>query len=184
MRNMKMIEIGKETTISAGNFKNLITLLFGRHGDIEIDGFNEEGKGISKDDMTLYYLKMTESKAKDMFNDADFEIFQDEDGDFHIATWQNGKGWIVDYSIIRRLLIWAAHAYPDPQPCVNCDVYRVIVDTLRKSGITVKDTSLPYISTGRIVGESNRNTNETCEVCIMGDGWKNFTMEIQEEEYI
>jgi len=158
-----MLEIGKEGVITSKNFRNLITLLFGRHGDIEVGYFNERGEGTSSDDMFLHYLKMSESRAKELFSDAEFETFLEEDGEFHIATWQDGKGWIVDHSLTRRLLIYAAHSYEYPQPCINCDIHK---------------------ERSKSVGKDNWAMNKTCQECIGETGWPNFTIEIQEEEYI
>ena len=106
---IKMPGIGTRSTISSRDFRNLITLLFGRHGDIEVGYFNERRERTSVDDMFLFYLKIPESKARKLFSEEEFEDLQD-DGKLHVATWQDGKGWIVDYSMTRKLLIWAAIA--------------------------------------------------------------------------
>lgn len=154
-----MPEIGKTIDITAKEFKNLVTILFGHHGDIEINSFCEEGRGISSDNMFLYYLKISKDRARELFNEEEFEEFQD-DGELHIATWQTGGGLIVDYSMTRKLLVWAAHTYPNPQPCVNCDIYKERVEQ---------------------VGEENWAMHGTCQICIVGDSWINFTMKIEEE---
>jgi len=163
MKNMDMLEIGKGTVIDGVDFKKLITLLFGRHGNIGFETFSEEGEGISSEEMQLFYLKISKSHAKELFTESEFELFLEEDGEFHIATWQGGKGWIVDFSITRRLLTYAAHSYETPQPCINCEIYKKRVEQ---------------------VGKDNWTMNKICQECICGTGWPNFEIDIQEEEYI
>lgn len=152
-----MLEIGKETTITSKNFRNLVTLLFGRHGNIGVSYFREDGKGVSSDDMFLHYLNVFKNSAKELFNEEELEEIQD-DSEIHIATWQDGKGWIVDHSMTRKLLIWAAHNYNQPQPCVNCDVYKEKIQSM---------------------GEDNWAMNKVCQECITGVGWMNFRMKIE-----
>ena len=112
--------------------------------------------------LTLYYVHLDEDVAKEVMDPEDFDLLKD-DGDFemHIATWESGVGWIVDYTGMRKLLIRIAHTYEHPQLCINCDVYKEQVEK---------------------VGKDHWAVNKTCQDCICGNnGWPNFTMVIQEE---
>lgn len=162
---MKMLEIGKHYRLPKKDFENRLIEVFmkmgrmskGRHTENTLDKDGEPTTSL----MTLYHVHLDEDVAKEVMDPGDFNLLKN-DGDFemHIATWESGVGWIVNYTGIRKLIIKIARAYPEPQPCVNCDIYKERIER---------------------VGKDHWAVNETCEVCIMGDGWKNFTMNTQEE---
>ena len=162
---MKMLEIGKHHRLTKKEFEHRLVEVFmrmgrmskGKHTENTLD---KDGEPTTSH-MTLYHVHLDESVAKEVMNPGDFNLLKD-DGDFemHIATWESGAGWIVNYTGIRKLMIKMAHTHPEPQPCMNCDIYKKRIEQ---------------------VGKDNWAMNETCEICIMSDGWKNFTMEIEEE---
>ncbi len=163
---MKMLEIGKHHRLTKNELENHLVGVFmkmgrmskGRHTENTLD---KDGEPITSL-MTLYHVHLDEDVAKEVMDPGDFDLLKD-DGDFemHIATWESGVGWIVDYTGIRKLMIKIARADAEPQPCVNCDVYKEQVEK---------------------VGKDHWAVNKTCQDCICGnDGWPNFTMEIQEE---
>lgn len=164
--DLSVLEIGKHYRLAKKGFENRLIQIFLRMGRMSKRKHTENTLG--KDDelttslMTLYYVHLDEDVAKEVMDPGDFDLLKD-DGDFemHIATWETGVGWIVDYSGMRKLLINIAHTYEHPQLCINCDVYKEQVEK---------------------VGKDHWAVNKTCQDCICGnDGWPNFTMEIQEE---
>ena len=163
---MKMLEFGKHHRLAKKEFENHLVEVFmrmgrmskGKHIENTLDKDGEPTTSL----MTLYHVHLDEDVAKEVMDTGDFDLLK-EDGDFemHIATWESGVGWIVDYTGMRKLMIKIAHTYENPQPCINCDVYKEKTE---------------------LVGmEPHWAGNKTCQDCICENGWPNFTMEIREE---
>lgn len=152
---MMMPEIGTEVNMTYDQFKEMNIVLFARHGNLEIDVYAEMDR-----EMHLVYLNPFQNTLEMFTSDKLNDVKADDEYLIHLSTWQDGKGWIVDYSMTRKLLMFAAHTYENPQPCINCDVYKENVEKM---------------------GEDHWAKHKTCQDCITGQAWPNFTMEIEEE---
>ena len=162
----EILEVGKHYRLARVGFETRIIGMFMRLGKLSKGKFSENvlnKKGeMETSNMILYHLHLKDKDlAKKIMDEFCFNICEkDNDFEMHIATWQSGKGWIVDYEDIRKIMIEIAHTYEGPQPCINCDVYKKKIVEM---------------------GKDHWAMNKTCQDCISSKYWPNFTMMIEEE---
>ena len=161
----EILEVGKHYRLARAGFETRLVGMFMRLGKMSKGKFSEnvldKNGEMKTSNMTLYHLHLNdENLAKRIMDDFDFDMCKkDNDFEIHIATWQSGKGWIVDHTVLRKIMIEIAHTYED-QPCINCDVYKEKIVEM---------------------GKDHWVMNKTCQDCVSGKYWPNFTMEIEEE---
>lgn len=162
----EILEVGKHYRLAQAKFEDRIVEPFLRLGKLSRNIFSErtidENGDVKGYVMILYHLHLNDEILAEKIMDKFTFYYSKKGNDYevHIATWQSGKGWIVDCDETRNILIHIANNYEKPQPCINCDIYKINVKKM---------------------GEDHWATSKSCQDCITNQGWPNFTMEIEEE---